>query len=283
MDITNKFSNYYISYNKIKKEVFSKTNLKLKYNYCDINVLEKVHNVTSINIPKQYTNTERKVNSSFIDYLSIIIAEMDNEKILEYFEKVLEISRFNYSEIDMDESMSRIISKNNELLFDVVLPKRKENTDLLSAATIHELSHFSLFLSKDKKDVYEYSEVLPFFFEYMMYSAIHKEKGKNKFISNRMKMIEDNINDLETDLFYAMHPNYLGINPENYEYSIASALTYIESFEYVLQLINLKEKDKDIIYDEIGKMLIGESTLERSAKKMDINIDDYKNIYKLCR
>jgi hypothetical protein len=283
MDEIGKITNFYISYNKMKEEVLSKTNLRLKYDYCNLDVLEKVQDVALLIMPNFDKAREIKTELSFIDYLSSIICEMDSEKILEFFEKTLEISNINHKRIGMNECTSRIIAKNNRIKFDITLPIRKRNTDLLSVATIHELSHYSLYLNRDKMDIYEYTEVLPIFFEYMMYSIIYKNEGKEKFINNRLRMIGNNIDDLEIDLMYATNPHYLNISPENYEFSIASALTYIESFEYVLQLIENRENNKKEVDETIGKMLMGEQTLEETTKKLDINVDNYNHIYKLIK
>ena len=283
MDEIGKITNFYVSYNKMKDEVLNKTNLKLKYDYCNLDVLEKIQDITLLKFPNNYKRKEKKIDLSFIDYLASVVCEMDSEKIFEYFKQTLEVSNFNHKRIDIDECISRIIAKDNSIKFDVILPVRKRNTDLLSVATIHELSHYSLYLNRAKKDVYEYTEALPIFFEYMMYYVIYKNNGKEKFISNRLRMIEDNIDDLEIDMMYATNPHYLSINPKNYEFSIASTLTYIESFEYALQLIKSREKNKKEVDEAIGKMLLGEKTLEETSKELDINVDNYKNIYKLTK
>ncbi len=283
MDQISKISNYYISYNKLKEEALHKTNLKLKYDYCRLDTLEKIQDFSLITIPSRYRKSEEEVESTFVDYLGQVIDEMDTEKVLYFFENVLEISNLRYLNIDMDECRSRIISENGEIRYDIILPKREKNTDLLSAATAHELAHFSLFLGKNNIDICEYSEALSIFFEYMMYKAIDKKRGKDKFISNRMCLIGENIRDLEIDIMYATNPNYLGIDSKNYTYALASNLTYIESFEYVLELINRRRENRKLVDEHIGKMLIGEETLEKVAKKMDINVDSYKNIYKLTK
>ena len=280
---SNHLSNYYISFNKLQKALNEKTNFRLKYDYCNQYTLQKMKKLSNVNIPSAFKKKEIITNVSCIDAISKVLDEMDEDKIIDFFETSLYYARFIEKDIDVEESKSRVLLDNSKLLFEVIVPNTDHNSDLLNASIIHELAHFSLIYCKDNVDYLEYSETLPIFFEYMSYCALDKENGYDCFINNRLGMLKANIEDLKQDIMYALNPSYLNIAQENYVYSIASNITYLESIEFVLQLIEARKNEKTSIDKLIGRALVGEETLKGMEEKIGLKVSNHQKIYELCR
>ena len=276
-------SNYYISYNKLQKKLNEKTCFKLKYDYCDQCTLKKIKHLSDLRIPSMFKKKEIITNIPCIDAISMVLDEIDDDRIVDFFESSLFFANFIKKDIDVEESKSRVFLDNSKVLFEVIVPETVYNSDLLNASIIHELAHFSLVYGKDNVDYLEYSEVLPIFFEYLMYCALDKENGYNRFVNNRFGMLNSNIEDLRQDIMYALNPNYLNIAQENYVYSIALNLTYLESIEFVLQLIEARKKGKSSVDKLIGSALVGDESLMRMEEEIGLNVSTHHKIYELCR
>ncbi len=111
-------------------------------------------------------------------------------------------------------------------------------------------------------------------------SRLLSQKTNNSLENNRLSMNKNNYKYLNEDLIYPLHPEYLDVDMSVYTAFIAYAMSYIDSYEYVL-LLN-KEELTDI-KDKIGKVLYGEITLEELEKSLSFDTSKHENIKKLIK
>ncbi len=273
------FSNAYAS--KILK--FGK--YKLLYDYQDKEFLKKIADLTERKIPSDFKFIFNPIYEQFSDSLYNLLKNFNDQEVTDFFNYVFEHSRIKHSDkLNIQESRAiTTIDKDGKYKFDIEVPNIT-SVDILAAEIIHELTHFSSFIyNSNKEDALEYSEVLSMFFEYLMYEELLKEKGKDTFISNRISMLRENFKEMKENLHYAINPSYLEINPEVYTNVLASDLTYIESLEYVLGLIERREDDKRAVNNSIKDILTGKSTCIDEREKLDIETSNYKKLKKMIK
>lgn len=257
---------------------------KLLYDYKDKEFLKKISDLTKREIPDSYKFIFNPVHEQFIDSLYNLLKNFDDQEVSDFFNYVFRHSRIRHSNrLNINESKAvTTIDQDGKYKFDIEV-SNITSVDILAAEIIHELTHFSSFIYSNKEDALEYSEVLSMFFEFLMYEELLKEKGKDTFISNRMSMLQDNFKEMQENIHYAINPSYLEINPEVYTNVLASDLTYIESFEYVLGLIERREKDKTAVNNSVKDILTGKSTCVDEREKLDIDTSSYKKLKKMIK
>ena len=103
------------------------------------------------------------------------------------------------------------------------------------------------------------------------------------FINNRLVLLNDTCEDLRDDLYYANNPHFLGIDEENYEGVLSANNAYLESLEYVLNLIEREKQDSRTVNKSISRILQGESTCVDEAKKLDIDTTCHKQLRKVIK
>lgn len=267
------------------KNLYNAGNYKLKYDYTDKKVLGSIQDLASLEIPYFYEQFYTKVNYPFLDYLSVVLSSFDNEELINFFASIYLKTKVIYDKnLDIDDcKASMSIGKNGNLTFSVHLPELDHNTNTLYAAFIHELAHFSMMLGNSKKDYYEYSEVPSMFFEYLMYEGITPSYGYSFFVNNRMSSLKNGLSDIKSDLVFAENPGFLCLSQDVYQLPLASAISYPEGVEYVLNLIDLMKSNEKDVYKSISKIILGESTCREEAKRLDIDTSKYKKIKKLTK
>ena len=277
--------NFFIAYTNTYGNNIREGNYSLKYDYSSRETLQMIDSLIRTDRPKEYKLIERPTEYTFIDNLSKVLVDMDNDKVNDFFCNIVSFAKQEKeSGLDVTDCRARIIQDENGLRFIIKVPDRNYETDFLHAAIAHEFAHFSLFLGKNRSDTYEYSEALSMFFEYMMYcSANGKELGNSRFENNRIYMLDDTFEDIKEDLFYALHPECLGIDPKYYKVPLAANLAYPESFEFTLQLIERREEDKKYVDDYIGSLLLGSASVEEMAYDLDIETKNYPKLTKLLK
>ena len=80
-----------------------------------------------------------------------------------------------------------------------------------------------------------------------------------------------------------MRPLFLGIDPKYYGNAIASDLCYVESFEYVLNLIEQLKTNRKDVQLSISNIILGETSCIEESKRLDINPTKFKKIKKLIK
>ena len=281
-----KLAKHYTLYNRMLKKTYDSLGYKLKYDYNNKKYLNRIEKLASIPISDDYLFAYIDVPYSFIDCLSSVLSNFDNEELMNLF-----TAMYLDTTIDLDDTMSDIgecranvsATPDGKFDFTIKIPEDYKNTNILYAALLHEYAHFSTMIKNINSDYYEYSEVLSMFFEYLMYENITPSLGYQFFINNRVTALKETLSDLKDDLLFAKSPSYLEIPFDTYKLPIASALSYSDGFEFVLSLIERMDFDSKEVYKSMSKIALGLSTCEIESKKLDIDTSSYKNIKKLIK
>jgi hypothetical protein len=280
MDFLQRYYSYYSDF--LSKTIMS-VGYILKYNYNNPKVLQKIYELTNTKIPFDYSVTSKEENRDFVTCLCELLSTIDNDMIGDFFEKLYPETTFIYDEnLTIEDSKATIIKDGEDFSFTIKLPKIDQETNLSFASKMHELAHFSMIYG-DVKDYYEYSEALSMFFEFLMYEICDDKEGYKDFISNRMALLRNSFSGIRDDLYFAMNPHYLGISKKKYELPLASQMSYPESLEYALNLIDRRDEDKEYVYKQIAELLYRTKTLDSVAKTLDIDTSKYEKILSLTK
>ena len=283
MDQMESLQKYYSYYSDFLKKTVDSVGYILKYNYDNPKVLQKIYELSNINIPFDYKLKLKKEDKDFILCLSTMLSQFDNDMIGNFFETVFPLTSFVFDEsLSIEDSKATIIKDNEEFSFTITLPKNIGDSNLSYSSIAHELTHFSMIYG-NIKDYYEYSEALSMFFEYMMYEVCNKGEGYNDFVNNRLALLKNCFSLMKDDLYFAMNPHYLGISRKNYELPLASQMSYPESLEYTLNLIDRRSEDKEYVDDQIAKLLYREKSLESVSKSLDFDTSEHNKILSLVK
>jgi hypothetical protein len=281
MESMQKYYKYYSSY---LKQIVKSMEYKLKYDYSNPKVLQDFYELCNIHIPTIYKTTMKNEKKDFLLCMSNLLASVTDERIADYFTTVYSAINFRYDkELSLEESKAIVIKcDDNNKSFTISLPECEEPNNILYSTIMHELSHFSMIYGACS-DYYEYSETLSMFFEYMMLEECNKGKGYEDFINNRLSLLRSTFSDISGDLYFAMNPNYLGIGCKNYSYPLASNISYPESFEYVLNLIDRRKEDKEYVDSKLGLLLYRKISLDSVAKDLDFDTSKHEKVRKLIK
>ena len=273
---------FYIKSNENAKTSRNMLGLGLLRDYKDPSTLKRISDFC--NFFKEYNELflYREIDILFIDALANLLDRIDDDKISEFFIKAYLDSKIIYDDLDISESKAAIFSKDGKINYQVMLPDKYKNTNLSYAILTHELTHYLLALKERKIDAFEFSEVLSIYFEYLMYQETSID-GFPYFINNRLVLLNDTCEDLRDDLYYANNPHFLGIDEENYEGVLSANNAYLESLEYVLNLIEREKQDSSTVNKSISRILQGESTCVDEAKKLDIDTTCHKQLRKVIK
>ena len=274
-------ANYYIKLNNRLANLCMNCHFQLKYNY-DSDKYRELSRLVSIPIPESYQSSAIEVVNPFLDNLVGLLEKIDDEIIRSFFIKVYSITKFKEDNLPVSECSSKIVVDNGDYALQVFVPKREVETNLVHAAIMHELAHFSLLYS-NKPEFLEYSEVLSMFYEYLMHKEISDFFGDKLFIDNRMDMMRKTFSDLEQDLHFARRPELLGINKRFYRLPIAESVSYIDSLEYVLNLKDRRQEDKSYVDKHLGRIIIGEETFGELEKDLDFDVSKHEKILSLIK
>ncbi len=148
-------------------------------------------------------------------------------------------------------------------------------------ALSHEYGHAPTYVNphKNKKEFYEYVEVLPIFFEYLACLALDRENAMKKFLDIRLDLIKEGAQD-----FFHQKKSVRGngsYSDQHYINNMDDAYKYIKSFEYVLQLIDRFHEDSNMVNKELDKYVYGEKTMRELSSSLDINTAGCKKLLKL--
>ena len=273
---------YFINFSNMKKKTFDAINYKLKYDYEDQEFLKSILDFSETSVPNTGEVNNRE-DRSFVECLSHLLSEFDDERALHFFINVCSCTNINeIKDMLMEDSSSRIIKNGNTVSMEMYVPKTEFTSDNLYSVITHEMTHFSMILG-NCRDYYEYSEALSIFFEYLMFKTCNEKEGYDNFVYNRLPYLKSNFEDLNDDLFFAMNPQFLGIDESIDTLPLASNLTYPESFEYALNLIDRRNEDKKTVDKEIVKLLYREKTLQDVAATLDFDTKGYAKTLKLLK
>ena len=273
----------YINRDKFLSKTFNGGHFKLKYDYTDNKTLNKIESLLEAQSSCSKELIDLETSKPFYEYFFEIFDELNSDKIFNlmsayYFKTDMEKDK----DRNIEDVSSRItIDNDNQFNFKVFMPDQ-EQTAMFDASYIHELVHFPQLMRKRNYEYMEYSEALSMYFEYLMYDKISKGKGKKIFLNNRIKQLYDKKEDVESDLFYAKNNHMLGISRDTFSLTLAEHLSYYESLEYALNLIDYaRENDKKKISDLVYRVLFDESSMKKEVENMKIDTSKCSKILKL--
>lgn len=274
---------FYIKYNKKVMTNSKLLGLKLLRDYSDPKTVKRILDFCR-DLPDQKDRPfiYCECDIPFIDALGSMLDKLGDEAIADFFIEAFSNSLVTYDDtLDIGDSISRVTIDGDTASFEISLPNSNKETNLFYAANTHELTHYPFGPFERKIESLEFSEVLAMYFEYLMYKETSLD-GYPFFMNNRLIMLDSNCEDLEVDAKYAANPDILGIDPKYYHGSLASGNEYLESLEYVLNLI-AREGDQELVIKSISRVIKGDSDLSREAKKLDIDTKDYKQLRKIIK
>ena len=129
-----------------------------------------------------------------------------------------------------------------------------------------------------RESFFEYNEVLPFFFEYIAsLSCYDLESAKKNFLyDNLSSLLEEAYNMLKIFKNCDSNNNVISMY---YTQLYADNYKFFESFDFVLQLIDLYEKDKKTVVEELEKVFKGKS-LNDVSNDLEIDPSECKRLLK---
>ena len=275
---------FYVENNKFFEKMFK----YLNYDFLDDYSLENLSELMNI-FNKISDYNKRFLYGGFVKSKSIVpifievIKDLGDKRLLDYYlEKV--------SEIPMERT--RLLSKNNSCLehyfledyikFSAILvPKGLfRYSDVASYA--HEMGHVADMENKnrEKKDYYEYSEVLSILLEYFTFLKLMGNRGDNIFYRERLvcernasKAAISSINRLKSEFGSSDEHKY-------YTYDIADSNKYLRSSDFAFQFIDLLGEDRAELCRLLTSTLMGERTVAELGESLDINTDGCKRLVK---
>ena len=279
-----KLIKFYLSYDKRVNNEYINSIYRKKYDYTSSEVLADLRKLVDLRFPYYDEYEIRDVKGTFVDYLVRVLDKFKDDRVYNNFVNVAHNTNvITLPNLDYDESRAFIqADKKGNISLNIALPDA-DDSSLLHAIKMHELGHLFIFSCNPnrKVDLYEYSEVPSMFLEYLMYSSVDPENGLDDFITNRTVSINDALVDLDDDLFYAENPNLLMIPERIYGTRLSSSISMIEGIDYTLNLIEREKELKGCATDAISRVLLGESTCEEEARKLDIDTSKLKKVKKL--
>ena len=135
----------------------------------------------------------------------------------------------------------------------------------------HEIGHIPE-LDLVRKSYLEYTEALPIFMEYLCELRRHPDKKEalDYFLIERLPMEQSEASDILKIYKNTEHPNEL--IRLYHQQLFADYYKYLESLEFVLQLIDRMDSDKEAVGKEIEAIIMGKSLIE-TARSLDIETD----------
>lgn len=145
-------------------------------------------------------------------------------------------------------------------------------------AFCHEMGHIPTIKNGALFDYFEYSEVLSIFFEYLASIYIDKEHVPDLFLNNRLE-----ISSMEALMFLEandMKKDDNSITDKLLLNEMRECYKYIISFEYALNLVELYKNDRNLLNDNIDRIVNGESSFKEFENEYNLNIKKYKILKK---
>lgn len=218
--------------------------------------------------------SESLIRKFFLDSLRFL----KNKNVLKFYqEKNKLVSITNDSTLESDEglaSIDELFSRESKIL--ISLP---EDVSLYDGSMIyaHEMGHVpELVVPRDS--YLEYQEVLPIFMEYL--SALRRYgvlSSKEIFVNERISMDIDHANIMRSKLRQMNRNSQKQRLYARQEF--ADTYKYLQSTDFVLQLIEIMDKDRAKIGSEIEDIIEGKSLIE-TATDLSIDTDGCKKVLK---
>ncbi|MBR4671875.1 MAG: hypothetical protein IKO78_01575 [Bacilli bacterium] len=217
---------------------------------------------------------EETLKLFFIESLKIL----ENNRIVNYYKDV--IRRTNISrDSKLDHDDGRLVKNevsNHFVTFEVILPLgRLTLEDEIIYG--HEMGHVPE-IEHPRRSFLEYQEVLPIFLEYLVFAKRYGQKSAmDAFIGERIPMDIEHAKEIK--YFCDMSERNAYIQQIYARLEAADSYKYLESTDFVLQLVDIFEKDKRKVATEINKVIEGKSFID-VAKDLSIETQGCKRLLK---
>ena len=250
-------------------------NIDYKYSYCTDERKEIFKLCRKIKRTELHTSTDGMipVNEASIRPFSIrSLKVFNNSTIVDYFtEKTKNIRIIRDRKNATGEANMEFVKPNSkQTQYTMFLPKGTLYvSDQLSYS--HEIGHIPE-LDLVRKSYLEYTEALPIFMEYLCELRRHPDKKEalDYFLIERLPMEQSEASDILKIYKNTEHPNELV--RLYHQQLFADYYKYLESLEFVLQLIDRMDSDKEAVGKEIEAIIMGKSLIE-TARSLDIETD----------
>lgn len=248
------------------------------FDYC---IMQNKKIYDSVELPK--ATIYRKAQKGFQQYLKEITKEFSSPQIERYFSYAQAKSHIYISQnLNLIASIS--VNKNDQEVDTTIQINAFDGTNKTYIELIHELSHFYQFYLSRKRNIVEpihLLEVIPIYFEYLMYVKTSNEPFSD-FVNNRLSMtfgVQDN--NIYNERLIAL------LSQKNNDPKIAKCLEqnqrYFYGFLLALSLIERRKNYKVAVEEEIRRVLVGEHSSYKMIRNLDINPYDLKPIEKVLR
>lgn len=267
----------------VAKNVHDMRQFKLKYKYTYNNyerslifdIARKINRYNQVIVPES-TNLINEKNL-YKDFLSSL-EELNSDFIYDYYNKMISrIALVRSKAVQGDDAeLDYVITNDKETKYCLNLPKEKLTiTNQIGLA--HEMGHIPE-IDIPRETYFEYNETLPMFFEYISsLNCYGYLNGKDNFICERLSMeLVEAYNILK--IFKKCNSKE---NAERLYFTqlFADNYKFLESLDFALQLIDLYEKDKNLVVSELEKIIKGKS-LNIVANDLEIDTSNCKRLLK---
>lgn len=219
---------------------------------------------------QQQSREDEEISLSIIiTYFLESLMALKSDKITDYYkEKLKNITISRDSSLDFNDGRADFsYCFNGENKYEILLPSGKLTFDN-EMTYAHEMGHIpELDLPRDS--YLEYQEVIPIFMEYLIllrkYGSLN---AKDCFIKERIPMDIEHAHNIK--YFYKDCNSTLGVPRLYAQQELIDSYKYLESTEFVLNLIDIMSKDKKKVRSELEDYIDGKSLIDTS---IDLGID----------
>ena len=158
-----------------------------------------------------------------------------------------------------------------------VTRKPFKNVDFVAFS--HELGHIPVLRNGARGEFFDYSEVLPIFFEYLTCKELYKDDAEKEFLILRLQMIVD-----EAKEYLKKHNVDCYDNEYHYLYlqdMKKENMKYIYSLEYVLSLIDIFKEDPEKVKEIIDSIVCKYNTFRDYEDELSVDTNNCNRILKL--
>ncbi len=225
--------------------------------------------IPSTNDSKEFVR-EEVIGPFFLRSLKVF----DNAIISGYFEDKVHTVKLvkDKSCCDDEAELTYTYSRNGGRNFKMSFPKKQRYnyTDQMSYA--HEMGHVPE-IELVRKSFLEYSETLPIFMEYLIELRKHKDDPQaafDYFLMERLPIEQSEARDILKQFKLVDLPTKN--QSVYYLQQFADYYKYLESLDFVIQLIDRMGEDRKAVGDEIEKIIMGKTLLE-TRDRLGIDTD----------
>lgn len=151
-------------------------------------------------------------------------------------------------------------------------------TSLDFVAVSHELGHVPTIDNpvKSGKEYFEYIEVLSMYFEYIACQTLDQKRAKEILLKIRLEALKS-----EAMLYLDAAKKIKNNNSyadKMYECRKRDSYKYMKSLEFLLQLIEIAEKDQNKVNNLLDEIVLGNKSFREIEQELNINTNSCKKI-----